>query len=247
MAIAVLLAAGGCSTRKNTAANRQYQSFITRYNILFNGDEHYRQTLADMERSYDDDFTHACCLGASRRSPPRPQGSAAPGRLRPIDEKAQKAIRVRSIKKKPRRQAGRRSDPEYRKWMQREEYNPYLHNAWMLLGRSRYMNGEFLPAATTFMYVANHFQWLPQTVAEAVYGRHAAILPKDGPARPRLPSDASGESDLTSDELRHQYALAQAEAAIARRDWQSAAAPLRQAAAQPKALRRRGSPICWDR
>ncbi len=71
MAIAVLLAAGGCSTRKNTAANRQYQSFITRYNILFNGDEHYRQTLADMERSYDDDFTRLLPVhpAEARRSP----------------------------------------------------------------------------------------------------------------------------------------------------------------------------------
>ncbi|MDE6524894.1 MAG: tetratricopeptide repeat protein, partial [Paramuribaculum sp.] len=162
MAIAVLLAAGGCSTRKNTAANRQYQSFITRYNILFNGDEHYRQTLADMERSYDDDFTRLLPVhpAEARRDPKAPQPQGDFGRS---IEKAQKAIRVRSIKKKPRRQAGRRSDPEYRKWMQREEYNPYLHNAWMLLGRSRYMNGEFLPAATTFMYVANHFSWLPQT------------------------------------------------------------------------------------
>ena len=40
MAIAVLLAAGGCSKRKNTAANRQYKAFNTRYKILFTSDEH---------------------------------------------------------------------------------------------------------------------------------------------------------------------------------------------------------------
>ncbi|WP_369524469.1 tetratricopeptide repeat protein, partial [Paramuribaculum intestinale] len=230
MAIAVLLAAGGCSTRKNTAANRQYQSFITRYNILFNGDEHYRQTLADMERSYDDDFTRLLPVhpAEARRDPKAPQPQGDFGRS---IEKAQKAIRVRSIKKKPRRQAGRRSDPEYRKWMQREEYNPYLHNAWMLLGRSRYMNGEFLPAATTFMYVANHFQWLPQTVAEARIWQARSYLAEGWTGEAEATLGRVRESDLTSDELRHQYALAQAEAAIARRDWQSAAAPLRQAAA----------------
>ena len=233
MAIAVLLAAGGCSTRKNTAANRQYQSFITRYNILFNGDEHYRQTLADMERSYDDDFTRLLPVhpAEARRDPKAPQPQGDFGRS---IEKAQKAIRVRSIKKKPRRQAGRRSDPEYRKWMQREEYNPYLHNAWMLLGRSRYMNGEFLPAATTFMYVANHFQWLPQTVAEARIWQARSYLAEGWTGEAEATLGRVRESDLTSDELRHQYALAQAEAAIARRDWQSAAAPLRQAAATAK-------------
>lgn len=232
-AIAALTAASGCSTRKNSAANRQYQAFITRYNILFNGDEHYRQTLADMERSYDDDFTRMLPVhpAEARRDPKAPQPQGDFGRS---IEKAQKAIRVRSIKKKPRRQAGRRSDPEYRKWMQREEYNPYLHHAWMLLGRSRYMNGEFLPAATTFMYIANHFSWLPQTVAEARIWQARSYLAEGWTGEAEATLGRVRESDLTSGELRHQYALAQAEAAIGRRDWKGASAPLSLAASTAK-------------
>ena len=44
-AIAATVLLGACSL-KNTAASRRYTEFITRYNIYFNGDEHYKETLA---------------------------------------------------------------------------------------------------------------------------------------------------------------------------------------------------------
>ena len=81
-------------------------------------------------------------------------------------EKAQKAIQLRTIKKRPKRKAGKGNDPEYKEWLKREEYNPFLHNAWMLMGRSQYMGGDFLGAASTFFYVSRHFKWLPVTVLE---------------------------------------------------------------------------------
>ena len=51
--------------------------------------------------------------------------------------------------------------------MKRDEYNPFLHNAWMMMGRSQYYNGDFLGAASTFFYISRHFTWLPKTVTEA--------------------------------------------------------------------------------
>ncbi|MDE7468062.1 MAG: hypothetical protein K2M61_06885, partial [Muribaculaceae bacterium] len=51
------LAAVSCSTRKNNAATRRYQAFITKYNIYYNGDRHYVETLEEMEDKYEDDYT----------------------------------------------------------------------------------------------------------------------------------------------------------------------------------------------
>mgnify|MGYP006883333009 FL=1 len=56
-AIAALGLLCSCSPKKNTAATRKYQEFITRYNIHYNGDTHYKETLHDMEESYEDDFS----------------------------------------------------------------------------------------------------------------------------------------------------------------------------------------------
>ena len=160
------VAFSSCSTKKNTAATRNYQAFITRYNIYFNGDEHFKETLKELESAYEDDYTSQLFMhpveAYANPKAPQPQGSFT----RSI-EKAQKAIQLRSIKKRPKRKPGHANDPEYKKWLKREEYNPFLHNAWMLMGRSQYFNGDFLGAASTFYYVAKHFSWLPNTVLEA--------------------------------------------------------------------------------
>ena len=163
---AIVASVSSCSTKKNTAASRNYQAFITRYNVYFNGDQHFKETLKEMERAYEDDYTSQLFMhpveAYSNPKAPQPSGSFT----RSI-EKAQKAIQLHSIKKRPKRKPGHSNDPEYKKWLKREEYNPFLHNAWMLMGISQYFNGDFLGAASTFYYVVKHFTWLPETVTEA--------------------------------------------------------------------------------
>ncbi len=156
-----------CSGKKNTAARRQYTAFITRYNIYYNGDTHFKETLADMEDKYEDDYSSRLLFmhpveAKGDETAPQPTGDFT----RSI-EKAQKAIQLRSIKQKPARKSGKSRDEAYKEWMKRDEYNPFLHNAWMLMGRSQYYNGDFLGAASTFFYISRHFTWLPNTVTEA--------------------------------------------------------------------------------
>lgn len=177
---ALLCAAlSGCNARKrNTAAARQYTAFITKYNIHYNGDKHYRETLDEMEKSYEDDYTglvytHPAEAKGNEKAP-QPSGDFT----RSI-EKAQKAIQLRSITKKPARKRGKSNDPKYKEWMKREEYNPFLHNDWLMMGRSQYMNGDFLGAASTFFYTARHFSWLPATVTESKLWQARSYLAMD--------------------------------------------------------------------
>lgn len=154
-----------CSPNKNNAATRNYQAFITRYNVYYNGDKHYKETLADMEGKYEDDFSRRLYMHPveAKDDPSAPQPS---GDFTRSIEKAQKAIQIRSIKKKPKIK-GSRNSAKNKEWLRREEYNPFLHNAWMMMGRSQYYNGDFLGAASTFFYISKHFKWLPATVTEA--------------------------------------------------------------------------------
>ena len=147
--------------------SRFYQSFTTRYNVYFNGDEHYKTTLKNLENTYQDDysqlvFVHPVDAHNFPKSP-QPQGNFD----RSI-EKAQKAIQLHSIKKKPKKKAGKSRDPKYKEWMNREEYNPFIHNAWMMMGRSQYNNGDFLGAGSTFYYISKHFTWLPDVTTESL-------------------------------------------------------------------------------
>ena len=97
---AALLALCSCSPNKNNAATRRYQEFITRYNIHYNGDTHMQETLQSMESAYEDDFSRRLLMhpaqARGQEGMPQPNGNFD----RSI-EKAQKAIQLRSIKKKP--------------------------------------------------------------------------------------------------------------------------------------------------
>lgn len=164
--ILTAVAFSACSLKKNTAASRNYTAFITRYNIYFNGDTHYKETLAEMERAYEDDYSQMVFMHPveAKSDPKAPQPT---GDFNRSIEKAQKAIQLRSIKKRPAKKSGKANDPAYKAWMKREEYNPFLHNAWLMMGRGQYYNGDFLGAASTFFYISKHFKWLPNTVTEA--------------------------------------------------------------------------------
>lgn len=113
VALAAAMALSSCSPKKNTAATRKYQEFITRYNIHYNGDTHYKETLAEMESTYEDDYSLPLVIhpAAARANEKAPQPS---GNFDRSIEKAQKAIQLRSIKKKPKNRQGRAATPNTR-------------------------------------------------------------------------------------------------------------------------------------
>ncbi|MDE7406946.1 MAG: tetratricopeptide repeat protein, partial [Muribaculaceae bacterium] len=233
-AVAVMvLAACGCSTKKNTAASRNYQAFITRYNVYFNGDEHYKETLKAMENSYEDDysatlFTHPAEAHGAKQAP-QPSGDFT----RSI-EKAQKAIQLHSIKKRPKRKQGKGSDPAYKAWLKRDEYNPFLHNAWMMMGRSQYMGGDFMGAASTFYYISKHFTWLPATVTEAKLWQARSYIALDWLFEAETVLSQVKEKDLTSATLRNLNNLVRADFYVRSAEYAQALPYLEAAAATAK-------------
>ena len=152
-----------CGTNRNTAMSRNWQAFTTRYNVYYNGDEHYKEQLKTMEKTYQDDYTRRTLMhpAEARADNKRPQPT---GDFKRTIEKMQKGIQLHSISKKP---AKRASTPEAKAFRAREEFNPFLHNAWLMMGRAQYLNGDFLGAASTFFYIQRHFKWKPEVVAEA--------------------------------------------------------------------------------
>ncbi len=204
--IAVAIAAAAmqsCSLKKNTAASRNYQAFITRYNIYYNGDKHYKETLADMESKYEDDYSRFVYMHPveAKDDPTAPQPA---GDFTRSIEKAQKAIQLRSIKKKP-KVKGSRNSPKNKEWLRREEYNPFLHNAWLMLGRGQYYNGDFMGAASTFFYISKHFRWLPATVVEAKLMQALSYIAMGWQYEAELIITRIKHDELTSNRLRNLY------------------------------------------
>lgn len=154
-----------CSSTKNTAATRWYHSFNTRYNVYFNGDMAYQEAMKSQLEGYKENYTDMILMHPVSALP---KEKAEPGGSfdRSV-EKAVKAIKTHSIQTKPERKPGKRNDPKYKEWMSRSEYNPFLHNAWMLLGKSQFHNGDFLQAASTFSYVSRIYNTQPEIGLDA--------------------------------------------------------------------------------
>ncbi|MBD5239500.1 MAG: tetratricopeptide repeat protein [Bacteroidales bacterium] len=218
---------GSCSAKKNTAATRKYQAFITRYNIYYNGNEHYKETLGEMEKKYEDDYTTLLYPhpAEAKSNPKAPQPS---GDFTRSIEKAQKAIQLRSIKKRPKRKSGKASD-EYKKWLKREEFNPFLHNAWMMMGRSQYLNGDFSGAAATFFYISRHFSWLPETVTEAQLWQARSYVAFDWVNEAEAVFKRIKPAQLTNSTLRELYDFVEADIAVKRKDYAAAIPALQRA------------------
>lgn len=205
--ILATLCLASCNTKKNTAATRQWQAFNTRYNVYFNGSEHYKETLADMESKYEDDYSRQLLMHPAEAiaDPKMPQPS---GDFKRTIEKMQKAIQLHSISKKP---ARRNSSPKDKAFRAREEFNPFLHNAWLMMGKAQYFNGDFLGAASTFLYISKHFSWLPEVVTEARLWQARSYCALDWGYEAENVLHLVKEKDLTSKSLKFLYNVVEAD------------------------------------
>ena len=162
--ITAILLLCSCSTKKNTAGSRFWQAFNTRYNVYYNGATHYDEQIK-LTEEYEDDYSKRLLIHPAEAHAVEKANKPAGSYDRTI-EKMQKAISLHSIKKKPRRKGGKTTEKQ-KEWLKRDEYNPFIHNAWMLLGKAEYMKGDFTSSAATFHYIARHFTWKPDLVVEA--------------------------------------------------------------------------------
>ena len=154
--------ATSCSTQKNTAATRAYHQMKVRYNILYNGNHAYEEGLKAIQSANVDDYSQVLNLY------PVSNHQAAASSASKMDvtiEKCRKCIKLHSIKKKPQPDPKRRKDPKYKLWLQSEEFNGEMGNAWIRLGEAEFHKADFLGSIGTFTYVMKHYQNDPDMVA----------------------------------------------------------------------------------
>lgn len=153
----VLLAAGcclvSCSTEKNTAATRNFHNLTSHYNIYFNGNESFKTGMNRARESFQDDFTTV--LPVFLYEDESVQQTVSPQMKRAID-KATKVITFHSITAKPKVKRGRQSEKQ-KAFYEKNEYNKWVDDSYMLIGKSYMYQGEFFLASETFKHVINNF------------------------------------------------------------------------------------------
>jgi tetratricopeptide (TPR) repeat protein len=154
-----------CSMKKNTAASRRYHALTAHYNTYFNGKMSFDEMLTTMQKGYRENYTERIHMYPISAQPKDKQETG--GQFDRAIEKGNKAIKQHSIKQKPERKEGWRSNPKQVAFQNKEEYNPFLRHCWMLIGQGQFYNADFLQASATFSYISRHYATEPEMLAEA--------------------------------------------------------------------------------
>lgn len=157
----------GCSGRKNNATTRAYHAFTARYNTYYNGDLAYKQGIKTQSDGHKDNYLDQLPLLIISNKNTRKLGGDNYDRA---IEKAQKAIKNHSIKRKPKRPTGKKLTEKQKLFYSQKEFNPFLWKVWFLMANSQFRKGEFAEAASTYIYIAKLYENNPDIVAQARIG-----------------------------------------------------------------------------
>ena len=138
-----------CSVEKNTGASRFYQGMTSRYNIYFNGYESFKTGLVKIARGHQDDYAEM--LKVFDYSDPATANMCSSDMERAI-QKASKLISLKSITAKPEFKNQNELSDKDKELLQKKEYNKWVDDSYLLIGKSRFYKHEFTEASKVLTY-----------------------------------------------------------------------------------------------
>ena len=169
----VLVTVAACSTQKNTTVTRFYHNLTAKYNVLFNGNESYNKAIRKMEETYMHDYTEV--LPVFLYGDPEMAKAIASDMDRTI-KKTSKLISLHSITAKPKVKNTKNLSPKQREFFNKKEFNDFVDDAYLLMGKAHFHKHDFGLATETFRLLINDFKnnpvvdeaqlWLARTYNE---------------------------------------------------------------------------------
>ena len=151
MAIAALcIIATACSTKHNTWLSRGYQRLSSHYNVYYNGVEAFDSGIDKTRNSANNDYSHV--LPVYEFSDPQ-HSKIAQSDMETALKKAHKLVQLHSITVKPAKREGAMTEEE-RRFRAKNEYNPYVPAAYLLMGKANVVIHEEREAIETFDYLS---------------------------------------------------------------------------------------------
>ena len=160
-----LLGLASCSTQRNTWASRSFHQTKTKYNIHYNGQKAFGEGLEAINEAHEDDYSSVLPLYPISD---HEAAKSATSSMERVIEKCRKSIKLHSIKAKPAKvnHDKRRRDPNYKAWLEQEEFNNQMGKAWLLLAQAEFHKADFLGSISTFNYIARHYAYDKDMVAQ---------------------------------------------------------------------------------
>ncbi|MGE6218840.1 tetratricopeptide repeat protein [Nubsella zeaxanthinifaciens] len=123
----------GCSSQKDTVANRKLQNLSARYNLIYNSNVLMDEYLEGINQSNKENFDSFLPL---YYAPPLAEAATAGTKVKQLDEIDQKARTIIAEK----------------------NFSNYIDDAYILLGKTNFYQGKYYNANAYFDYVANAYK-----------------------------------------------------------------------------------------
>lgn len=143
-----------CSTKKNTVLSRSYHNLTSHYNVYFNGNEAFKLGVQRLENGYVDNYN--AILPIFKYGDETAAKMIYPDMDKAI-KKCSKLISLHSITVKPKRKKGKKS-PKQRDFYAKKEYNDWVDEAYLLMGKSHFYKHDYFSAYESFTYMIREYQ-----------------------------------------------------------------------------------------
>jgi len=131
--------------------SRHYHDLTAHYNVFYNGNESYKAGIKAIQESYKDNYTKV--LPMFEESDEEAVNTASSNMDRAI-EKGTKLIVRHSITARPKKRYGSSSKKDF---YNKKEYNKWVDDALLLIGKAQVVKHEFRQAIRTFNLLINDF------------------------------------------------------------------------------------------
>ena len=141
-----------CSTEKNTLINREFHNLNAHYNVYFNGNEALKAGVLKIEENVEEDYTKILPIFKESLSN---TDKVVSGDMTTAIEKSEKLIKFHSITKPP---VNKNKSRSRKKTEVKSEYNRWVDNAYMMMGKAYLYKKDFPMASSTFQLVIRNLK-----------------------------------------------------------------------------------------
>lgn len=194
----------GCSTKKNTFVTRNFHELTSHYNVYFNGNEAYTTALENALKEIGDDYTKILPIYIENQ--PQVQKKVS-GDMDYAVEKATKLIKYHSITVPPENKKKKKKNRQSAK----SEYNKWIDDAYILMGKAYLAKGDFIHANGTFSTILRKFKddpvkydayvWLIRTLTQSERYSEARSIIETLEGDDSFPAELEGELAIAAADL----------------------------------------------
>ena len=144
-----------CSTQKNTFITRTYHNVTSKYNVFFNGTESFKKGQRTILDNHKNDYSKL--LPVFLYEDQQLISTVGSDMDRTV-KKAEKLISLHSITVKPEIKSNKPLNEKRRAFLSKKEYNNWVDNSFLIMGKAQFHKHEFDKAKETFLYIISQYQ-----------------------------------------------------------------------------------------